>query len=148
VTSLAQVGDNRRGVVRHPALRDGQLIAVVLHQEPVRDAMGARQPRAARVERPDAVDDPVGGAVGVAADDDVGAAPGEQFPQSLFARVRGDPRAVVCPRRRVDAEHGSPGREPEAQLGGETVQDTEQAGLVQHAAGPANVRGHGRVPFH
>jgi len=48
----------------------------------------------------------------------------------------------------VDAEHGSPGREPEAQLGGETVQDTEQAGLVQHAAGPADVRGHRRIPFH
>jgi len=98
MTSPAQVGDNRPGVVRHPALRDGQLIAVVLHQEPVRDAVGAWQPRAARIERPDTVDDPVGGAVGVAADDDVGAAPGEQFSESLFAGVRGDPRAVIGPR--------------------------------------------------
>ena len=98
MTSLAQVGDNRPGVVRHPALRDGQLIAVVLHEKPVRDAVGAWQPRAARIERPDTVDDPVGGAVGVSADDDVGAAPGKQLPESLFAGVRGDPRAVVCPR--------------------------------------------------
>jgi hypothetical protein len=147
MTSLAQVGNDRPGVVRHSVLRDGQLIAVVLHQEPVRDPMGAWQPRAARIERPDTVDDPVGGAVGVAADDDVGAAPAEQVPELLFARARGDPRAVVCSRRRVHAEYGGPSGEPEAQLGGEIVQDTEQAGLVQHAAGPADVRGHGRVPF-
>lgn len=48
----------------------------------------------------------------------------------------------------MDAQHGGPAREPQPQLGGEVVQDTEQAGLVQHATGPADVAGHRRVPFH
>jgi hypothetical protein len=95
MTPLAHVGGNRPGVVWHSAMRDGQMITVVLHEKPVRDAMAARQPRASGIERPDAVGDAVSGVVGVAADDDVGAAPGEQLAQLLFADVRSDPRAVV-----------------------------------------------------
>ena len=48
----------------------------------------------------------------------------------------------------MNAQHGAPAREPQPQLRGETIQDTEQAGLVQHTTGPADVAGHRRVPFH
>jgi len=104
MTPLAQVGGNRPGVVRHSAMRDGQMITVVLHQKPVRDAMAARQPRAAGIKRPDAADNAVGGAMGVAADDDIGAAAGRAALRRRLERSPG--------RRLTPATRGRPARRP------------------------------------
>jgi hypothetical protein len=48
----------------------------------------------------------------------------------------------------VDAQQGCPVGQSHAQLFREAIQDCEQAGLVQHATSPSDVRGHGRAPLH
>jgi hypothetical protein len=96
VASAAQVSDNGSGVERHSAMRDGQLIAVIVQQQPVRHAGGTRQPGAAGVEGADAADEAIGRGVSMAADDDVSTASGEQPPWSRTPRVQPIPAAIAA----------------------------------------------------
>lgn len=128
-------------------MRDDQVAAAVIEEKPWRSAAGARQSRAAWIEGTYPVDEAIGGEVRVAADDDVGAAAGGQWPQLLVIDAWIDSRAVVGLGCGMDAKDGGAGK-LQAQLGGQAVQDAEQASLIQDPAGSPDSCCHGRVAFH
>ncbi len=97
MTAVAKVADHGGDVKGRGVLGDGQGIAVVVEQEPASGAGGPGQPRGAGVEHPDAVNETIGRDMGMAADDDVGAASRQQRPQLLIGDVGTDARAVVGP---------------------------------------------------
>ena len=127
MASAAKVSDHGPGVERHSAMRDGQLITVIVQQKPVGHAADTRQPRAAGIESADAADEAIGRGVRVTADDDISAASSQQLFELLSGDARVDPRAVVRSRRRVDAQQERPVPERQAQLRGQAGQDVEQA---------------------
>lgn len=95
MTPAAQVADNGLDIKRHAAVRDGQIIAVIFNEKPARSAAGAWQPRGTRIEGADAVDETIGGHMGMAASDDAGAASGEQRPELFISDARIDSRAII-----------------------------------------------------
>jgi hypothetical protein len=116
MASAAKVSDNGADIERHSALHHGQLIAAIVQEEPVRHAAGARQPRATGIESADAADEAIGRSVRMTADDAISTTAGQQLPELLTGDARLDPRAVVCSRRRVDAQQERLAPERQAQL--------------------------------
>jgi hypothetical protein len=104
VSPASKVADNGINVKRHAALGDDQAVAAVFKEKPACGGTGAGHARAARIEGADTADEPIGGVVGVAADDHVGAASGQHRSELLIGDAWVDPRPVVGKRRRVDAE--------------------------------------------
>ena len=97
VASLPEVADNGIDVKGRTAVGDGQGAAVVLEQEPAGGAAGTRHAGAAGIEGADAVSETIGDGMSAAADDHVGAVPGQQCPEFLIGDAGLDPRAVVGP---------------------------------------------------
>jgi hypothetical protein len=76
MTPATQVSGHGLGVERRSVMRDGQAIAPVFQQKPVRDAASTWQPGAAGIEGADTADKAIVGSVRMATDDNVGAASG------------------------------------------------------------------------
>jgi hypothetical protein len=148
MASPPKVADNGINVKRRTALGDGQGIAVILKQKPAGGAAGTRHASAAGIEGADAVNKTIGGEMSVATDDHIGAASGKQRPEFLIGNAGLDPRAVVGPGRRMNAQDGRSAWHLETQLRWEAGQAGEQAGLVKDAAGPADSGGHGGEALH
>jgi hypothetical protein len=95
VAPAVKIADDRIDIEGDAAMGDGQGLAVVFQENPAGRAAGTGQAGAAGIEGPDAVDETVGGDVSMAADDDVGAASGQQRPELLVGEARFDPGTVV-----------------------------------------------------
>ena len=98
-----------------------------------------RYPGAARVERPDPVDQAISGSMSVPADDDVGGASRQHAAQVVVGPDGRDPGAVVCSGRRVHAEHARAVR-----AGQDAVQ---RAGPSGSPAGPPGSARRGSTRF-
>jgi hypothetical protein len=95
VAPTAEIAGNGLGVKRHTTLSNGHVMAVVFEEKPVREAVGTRQPRAARVKGADPVNATIRRRMSMAADDEFSAGSGKQLPELLIVDPRLDPRAVV-----------------------------------------------------
>ena len=95
VASPAKIADDRTDVEGDTAMGDGQGLAVVFKENPAGGAAGTGQAGTAGIEGPDAVDETVRGDMSMAADDDLGAASGQQRPELLLGEAGFDPGAVV-----------------------------------------------------
>jgi hypothetical protein len=96
VTAAVQVADHGIDVVGHAVLLGDQVTGAADGKEqPAGLAGRPGHPRTAGVEGADAGDRPVGLIVGVAADDHIGIASGQQAAQVLVGQARVDARAVV-----------------------------------------------------
>jgi hypothetical protein len=93
-----KVTDDRTDVERRGAESDVQRLAVVLHQKPARGPMRPRQSGAARIQGANAVNETISSGMSVAADDDIGTAPGQQLPKLRIGRAGLDACSVVGPR--------------------------------------------------
>jgi len=143
-----QVTDDRANIERRAVASDGQVAPTVLKYKLTGHAWCAGHSRAAGIERPDAVNEPIVGGMRMAADDDIGLAPSEQRPKLLVSGVGLDPSSVVRQRRGVDAENSSSVGQLKTQVPRQGNQAVEQSGLVHHAARPADARCHRAVALH
>jgi hypothetical protein len=118
VASPVKIADDRVDVEGDAAVGDSQGLAVPFEEHPAGGAAGTGQSGAAGIEGPDAVDETVGGDMGMAADDDIGAAADQQRPELLVGEAGLDPGTVVGSGRGMNAQDGSSVRQLQTQLRG------------------------------
>ena len=92
-----KIADNSIDVERRAAAGGRQGTIFILEEQPAGRSRRSRHSRAARIQRPNPVNETIGGDVSMAADNDIGIASSEQLAQLLIADARFDPWTVVGP---------------------------------------------------
>lgn len=88
MTAPAKIADNGINVERRAVLRDRRAIAVIFKEEPACAPEGSGHSGTPRIQCPNAVNETISSGMGVAADDDIGVAPGKQQPKLLVGDAR------------------------------------------------------------